>query len=69
MKKLIASKTMSPDFSGFMFFVEAGRFFEISDFCDAYGLDADDFDQQEIKGVQHEAGKLCEGEWLEVAYH
>ena len=69
MIKLNFNVTTTPDFSsGFLFYVEEGRFFDVDDYAEAYGIHSDDIDQQDIHNAQDAAGQLCTGEWLEVAH-
>ncbi|HJV73153.1 MAG TPA: hypothetical protein VJ654_02940 [Noviherbaspirillum sp.] len=69
--RLQTEVTESPDFSGFKFYVEAGREFDLSDYCEAYNLNADDVEEQGhggYKAVQDEAARLYPGEWLAVSH-
>lgn len=60
--------TATPDFGGFNFYVEAGRCFDIADYCDAYGLNRHDFDEESVKAAQNAASRLNHGEWLEISH-
>ena len=68
MIKLNFNATTTPDFSGFSFYVEEGRFFDVEDYAEAYGINSDDIDQQDIHNAQDAAGQLHTGEWLEVTH-
>ena len=68
MIKLNFKATTTPDFSGFLFYVEEGRFFDVDDYAEAYGINSDDIDQQDIHNAQDAAGQLHPGEWLEVSH-
>lgn len=61
-------KTTSPDFSGFSFYVEAGRMFDADDFSSAYGLNRYDINPDHIHSAQDAASKLGAGEWLLVEF-
>ena len=60
--------TATPDFGGFSFYVEEGRSFEITDYCDAYGLNRHDFDEESVKAAQNAAAQLNPGQWLEISH-
>ncbi len=68
MIKLNFKATTTPDFSGFLFYVEEGRFFEVDDYAEAYGINSDDIDPKDIHNAQDAAGQLFPGEWLEVSH-
>ena len=68
MIKLNFNATTTPDFSGFLFYVEEGRFFDVDAYAEAYGINSDDIDQQDIHNAQDAAGQLFQGEWLEVSH-
>ena len=68
MIKLNFKATTTPDFSGFLFYVEEGRFFEVDDYAEAYGINSDAIDPQDIHNAQDAAGQLYPGEWLEVSH-
>ena len=68
MIKLNFKATTTPDFSGFLFYVEEGRFFDVDDYAEAYGINSDDIDQQDIHNAQDAAVQLYTGEWLEVSH-
>ena len=68
MIKLNFKATTTPDFSGFLFYVEEGRFFEVGDYAEAYGINSDAIDPQDIHNAQDAAGQLYPGEWLEVSH-
>ncbi|AUA71579.1 hypothetical protein CWI25_16755 [Pseudomonas aeruginosa] len=61
--KIKTTVTTNPDFGGRLFFVEAGRTFEPSDYEDAYGVTVPD---TEAAAVQAQAAQLKPGEWLQV---
>jgi len=58
----------TPDFGGFKFYVEAGKCFDADDYADAYKLNRSDIDAQDIHSAQDAAGRLNNGEWLEVKH-
>lgn len=60
--------TREPDFSGFMFYVKEGHLFHADDYADAYGVNVNDIDVQDIHSVQDAAGRLNPGEWLHVEH-
>lgn len=60
--------TTTPDFGGFMFFVESGRLFDADDYADAYNLNRSDIDAQDVHSAQDAAGRLNPGEWLKVSH-
>ena len=66
--RLTWSVTRTPDFDGFRFFVGSGDVFDVSDFCDAYGLRRRDIDHNDVANAQAAASNLMPGEWLEVDY-
>ena len=66
MIKLNFNATTTPDFSGFSFYVEEGRFFDVEDYAEAYGINSDDIDVLSIHSAQDAAWQLHTGEWLEV---
>ena len=68
MIKLNFETTTTPDFSGFLFYVAEGWFFDVDDYAEAYGINSDDIDQQDIHNAQDAAGQLHTGEWLEVSH-
>ena len=51
MIKLNFNVTTTPDFSGFLFYVEEGRFFDVDDYAEAYGINSDDIDKQDIRSA------------------
>ncbi len=57
-----------PDFGAFKFYVEAGRLFDADDYAEAYKLNRSDIDAQDIHSAQDAAGRLNDGEWLEVTH-
>ena len=69
MIKLNFKATTTPDFSGFLFYVEEGRFFDVDDYAEAYGINSDDIDPQDIHNAQDAAGQLLPVEWLEVSHN
>ena len=65
----LSFKTVTaPDFGGFGFYVEAGQLFDADAYADAYKLNRGDIDPQDIHSAQDAAGRLNEGEWLEVTH-
>ena len=68
MIKLNFNATTTPNFSGSSFHVEEGHFFEVEAYAEAYGINSDDIDQQDIHNAQDAAGQLYSGEWLEVSH-
>ena len=62
------TKTTSPDFRGWCFYVESGRMFDADVFSDAYNLNRHDINPEHIHSVQDAASKLRDGEWLMVAF-
>lgn len=68
MTKLNFLTTRTPDFSGFIFSVEAGQDFCVEDFAEAYNLNPSDIDSDDIKNAQKHAAELTDGEWLEVGF-
>ena len=68
MIKLNFSATTTPDFSGFLFYVEEGRFFDVDDYAEAYGINSDAIDVLSIHSAQDAAWQLRTGEWLEVSH-
>lgn len=60
--------TTTPDFGGFMFFVEEGELFDANDYAEAYGLNRADIDAQDIHSAQDAAGRLNPGEWLQIEH-
>lgn len=56
------------DLSGNNFYVEEGDLFDFDDYCEAYGVNPHDFDQQYVKGAQDAAGRLMEGQFLLVSH-
>jgi hypothetical protein len=65
---LTFSTTTTPDFSGFRFYVEEGMLFNADDYADAYNLNINDIDAQDIHAAQNAAGRLNSGEWLDVTH-
>ena len=57
-----------PDFCRFQFYVEAGREFDVVDYADAYNLNVNDIDAEDIHCAQDAAARLNEGEWLYVSH-
>lgn len=65
----LSFKTVTePELRGFRFWVEAGDLFDADDYADAYKLNRSDIDAQDIHSAQDAAGRLNEGEWLEVTH-
>ena len=62
------TKTTSPDFSGFGFYVESGRAFDADDFASAYNLNRYDINPEHIHSAQDAAAQLGDGEWLRVEF-
>lgn len=60
--------TRYPAFDGFRYFVEYNTVFDVGDFCDAYGLDRSDIDDNDVASVQYAAANLAPDEWLEVTH-
>ena len=58
----------TPDFGGFNFYVESGKLFDGNDYADAYNLNRGDIDAQDIHSAQDAAGRLNQGEWLELTH-
>ena len=58
----------NPDFEAFMFYVESGKLFDADDYSDAYNLNRNDIDAQDVHSCQDAAGKLNDGEWLLVEH-
>lgn len=47
----------------------AGRFFDEADYREAMGIAAGtEIDEQSVKAAQDDAGRLNEGEWMEVTH-
>lgn len=59
--------TITPDFSGFKFYVQAGKVFDADDFADAYKLNRADLDVDDVHAAQDAAAQLNDGQWLEVS--
>lgn len=69
--RLHTEVTESPDFSDFKFYVESGRVFDLSDYCEAYNINSNDVEEQGhdgYKAVQDRAAQLSPGQWLEVSH-
>ena len=62
------TKTISSGFSGFGFYVESGRAFDVDDFADAYNLNRHDINPEHIHSAQDAAAQLGDGEWLRVEF-
>lgn len=56
--------TTNPDFSGGLFYVEAGSLFDANDYAEHAGIN--NFDQDSVKAAQDRAAQLNDGEWLLV---
>jgi len=56
--------TTNPDFSGGLFYVEAGGLFDADDYAEHAGINR--FDQDSVKAAQDKAAQLNDGEWLLV---
>lgn len=65
---LQTSVVSNPDLSGFNFYVEEGRTFEVTDYAEAYGIRVDEIDEQSWKAAQDAASRLNAGEWLHVSH-
>ena len=65
---LTFSTTTTTDFGGFRFYVEEGRLFDADYYAEAYNLNRNDIDAQDIHSAQDAAGRLNPGEWLEVSH-
>jgi hypothetical protein len=68
MIKLTYEVTKSPDFGGFLYFVEAGDSFDADDYASAYKIDRNEFYLDDVQQVQDAAARLSLGEWLEVSH-
>ncbi len=66
--RLIHRVTHTPDTSPGLFFVEAGRDFDIRGYAHAHGIDASDLDPADVLAVQAAAAELVQGEWLRVMH-
>ena len=66
--KLTFKTVTNPDFTGFAFLVESGNLFDAFEYSGAYGLNLVDIDSQDIHSAQDAAGKLNDGEWLQVEH-
>ena len=66
--KLNFNATTTPDFSGFLFYVESGSRFDVDDYAEAYGINSNDIDVLSIHNAQDAARQLCAGDWLEVSH-
>lgn len=65
----LSFKTVTaPDFGWFRFFVESGKLFDADDYAAAYNLNRSDIDAQDVHSAQDAAGRLSDGEWLEVTH-
>lgn len=58
--------TRNPDFSGGLFYVEAGRLFDADDYAQHAKINRHDIDAQSVHSVQYAAEQLNTGEWLLV---
>ena len=67
MIRLHTRTTTEMDLDGFNFYVEAGRDFYLSDYCEAYGLNGE-IHAQDVADVHEEVGKLKKGQFLYVTH-
>ena len=67
MIRLTHKITRTPDFTGFLFYVEAGNMFELEDYREAYRLG--DIDPQSVQDAQAAACLLETGDWLEISHN
>ena len=56
------------DLGYFNFYVEEGELFDADDYADAYRINRDDIDAQDIHAVEDATGHLNPGEWLQVEH-
>lgn len=66
--RLIHRVTTTPNSSPGLFFVEAGRDFDIGNYARAHEIDAGDIDADDVLTVQAAVAKLSQGEWLRVSH-
>lgn len=64
--EIVTTITTNPDFSGGLFYVEAGYLFDVYDYAEYAGLNAADIDHDSIKAAQNKAAGLNDGEWMLV---
>ena len=66
----ITAKTITnPDFTGWNFYVEAGKFFDEADYREAMRIKPGvEIDDQSVKAAQDASAHLNTGEWLEVGH-
>ena len=60
--------TTTPDSSSQLFYVEAGRDFDVRGYAKAHDLELDDLDPADVVAVQAAAAQLIQGEWLRVTH-
>jgi hypothetical protein len=65
---LTLSFTASPDFDGFLYYVENNSGFDARDFADVYNLNYPDIDCESIDAVNDAVAQLYEGEWAVVGF-
>jgi len=58
--------TTNPDFSGGLFYVEAGGLFDADDYAEHAGINRFDLDQDSVKAAVDKSAQLNDGEWLLV---
>lgn len=68
MLRLIHRVTTTPDASPGLFFVEAGRTFDVGDYAKAHELDSGDLEPEDVLAVQAAVDNLIQGEWLRVTH-
>ena len=68
MIRLNTEITTDMDLDGFNWYVEAGEFFDVDDYCDAYGISKHDIDEEDIKAVQDKAGRLTSPQAMLVSH-
>ena len=66
--RLNTSTTTDKDLSGFNFYVDAGEFFDVDDYCEAYGISKYDIDGEDIKNAQDKAARLTPPESMLVSH-
>lgn len=71
MKNVIieTSVTDDPDFSGGLYYVEAGSHFNLLDYCAHAKVRPRDVDQESWQAAQNKAGELFPGQWLLVEHY
>ncbi len=66
--QLMHRVTNTPDSSPGLFFVEAGREFDLSGYARAHDVDSGDFDPADVAAVRAAAAELAQGEWLRITH-